>query len=81
MTREKLLKFSLITFAIGLCLSVITYLFFHFVTDGGITMTWQSEAGKPFLTYLVGQLAVLFIFASAVSAISSFVFFGKEREK
>ena len=78
MTKQKLLKFSLITLIIALGLLAISYFFFHFVTDSGITFTWHPEAGKPFVTDMLGQLSVLFIFASSTSAISALVFFDKE---
>ena len=41
MTKKKLLKLSLITLIIGLCVLAIAYFFFHFVTDDGITFTWH----------------------------------------
>ena len=78
MNRQKLFKLSLVTLIIGLSLIVISYLFFHFVTDSGITFTWHPEAGKPFVTDMIGQLAVLFLFASAMSAISALVLFDKD---
>ena len=78
MTKQKLFKLSLITLAIGLGLLAIAYFFFHFVTDSGITLTWHPEAGKPFVTDMIGQLAVLFLFASSMSALSALVFFGKD---
>lgn len=78
MTKQKLFKLSLITLAIGVALLAIAYFFFHFVTDSGITFTWHPEAGKPFVTDMIGQLAVLFLFASSMSALSALVFFGKE---
>ena len=78
MTRQKLFKLSLITLAIGVGLLAIAYFFFHFVTDSGITFTWHPEAGKPFVTDMIGQLAVLFLFASSMSALSAVVFFGKD---
>lgn len=78
MTKQKLFKLSLITLAIGLGLLAIAYFFFHFVTDSGITFTWHPEAGKPFVTDMIGQLAVLFLFASSMSALSAVVFFGKD---
>ena len=81
MTRQKLLKLSLITLIKGVGLLAIAYFFFHFVTDAGITLTWHPEAGKPFITDMIGQLAVLFIFASSMSVISAFVLFEKENEK
>ena len=79
-TTQKLFKLSLITRAIGLGLLAIAYFFFHFVTDSGITFTWHPEAGKPFVTDMIGQLAVLFLFASSMSAISALVFYGKDEK-
>ena len=79
-TKQKLFKLSLITLAIGLGLLAIAYFFFHFVTDSGITFTWHPEAGKPFVTDRIGQLAVLFLFASSMSAISALVFYGKDEK-
>ena len=81
MTKQKLLKLSLITLLIGLGILAIAYFFFHFVTDSGITFTWHPEAGKPFVTDMIGQLAVLFLFTSAISAISALVLFGEENKE
>lgn len=80
MTKKKLLKLSLVTLIIGLFVLVIAYLFFHFVTDEGITLIWHPEAGKPFVTDMLGQLGTLFLFASAMSAISALVFFDEKEE-
>lgn len=77
MTKKKLLKLSLVCLIIGLAVLAIAYFFFHFVTDEGITLTWHPEAGKPFVTDLIGMLGVLFIWSSAMSLISAFIFFGK----
>ena len=76
--KKKLLKLALITLIIGLLLLPINYFFFHFVTDEGITFTWHPEAGKPFVADMIGQLAVLFLFSSAMSLISAYVLFGDE---
>ncbi len=78
MTRKKLFKLSLITLAIGVGLLAVAYFFFHFVTDSGVTFTWHPEAGKPFVTDMIGQLAVLFLFASSMSAISALVLFDEK---
>ncbi len=77
MTKSKLLKLSLACLIIGLAVLAIAYFFFHFVTDEGITLTWHPEAGKPFVTDLIGTLGVLLIWSSAMSLISAFIFFGK----
>ena len=81
MTKKKLLKLSLITLIIGVALLGIAYFFFHFVTDSGITLQWHPEAGKPFVTDMIGQLATLFLFGSAMSAISALVFFDEKADK
>ena len=75
MNKKTLLKFSLILLIVGLCVLAINYFFFHFVTDDGITLTWHPEAGKPFVTDMIGQLGTLFLFGSAVSLIAALVFF------
>ena len=76
--RKKLLKFSLISFLISALVFAVNYFFYHFVTDEGITFTFHEEAGKPFVSDLIGQLGVLFLFSAAVSLILAFVFFEKE---
>jgi len=76
--RKKLLKFSLISFLISALVFAVNYFFYHFVTDEGITFTFHEEAGKPFVSDLIGQLGVLFLFSAAVNLIAAFVFFKKE---
>ena len=80
MTKKSLRKLSLVCLLIGLAILLIAYFFFHFVTDDGITLEWHPEAGKPFVTDLIGQLGVLFIFASAMSFISSVIFFQNKKQ-
>lgn len=77
MTKKNLLRLSLVCLIIGIAVLAIAYFFFHFVTDEGITLVWHPEAGKPFVTDLIGTLGVLFIWSSAMSFISAFIFFGK----
>ncbi len=79
MNKKNLLKLSLITLIIGIAVLAIAYFFFHFVTDEGITLTWHPEAGKPFVTDLIGIFGVLFLWSSAMSLISALVFFKKEK--
>ncbi len=80
MNKKNLLRLSLITLIIGLIVLAIAYFFFHFVTDDGITFTWHPEAGKPFVTDLIGIFGVLFIWSSAMSLISALVFFKDENK-
>lgn len=80
MNKQKLLKLSLYSFIISLILFAITYFVFHFVTDDGITLIWHEEAGKPFVTDLLGQLSVLFLFASSFTLLIYFVVF-RQKDK
>ncbi len=75
LNRHTLFTFALITLAIGLVLLGIAYYFFHFVTDDGLTLVFHEEAGKPFVTMLIGVFAVHFVAASALSALIALIFF------
>ena len=75
--RSKLLKLSMWQGIIAAIVFVINYFFFHFVTDDGITLTWQPEPGKPFVADLIGNLGVLFIFGSVITLLLAFIIFGK----
>ena len=76
--RKKLLKMSLAELIISAVSFVINYFFFHFVTDDGITLVWQPEAGKPFVADLIGIFATLFLFASVISLLSAFILTDKD---
>lgn len=78
MNRRTLLKFALITFVVGVAVLGIAFYTFHFVTDAGLTLTWHEEAGKPFVTELIGDLGVTMIGSSILSLIGAFVFCKKE---
>ena len=73
--RKKLFKLSLCQLAISAFVFIVNYFFFHFVTDSGISLTWQPEAGKPFVADLIGTLGVLFIFGSATSLMLALIVF------
>ena len=78
MNKRSLRKFSLYCLIIGIVIFGISYFMFHFVTDEGITFVFHEETGKPFVTNMVADLGVLFIFSSIVSFMSSFVFFKED---
>ena len=78
--KKRLLKFSLWQAIIAAVVFVINYFFYHFVTDEGITLVWQAEAGKPFVADLIGNLGVLFIFGSIVSLLAAYILCDKKQE-
>ena len=80
MNRNKLFKLSLVCLIIGIVVLAIAYFFFHYVTDDGITLVWHPEAGKPFVTDLIGTLGVLMVWSSAMSFICALIFFPKNKE-
>lgn len=73
--KNKLLKLSFWMIIIAAVIFIFNYFFFHFVTDSGISLTWQPEAGKPFVADLIGTLGVLFIFGSATSLMLALIVF------
>lgn len=69
--RKRLNKLAIVCLIIAIVVFIINYFVFHYVTDAGITLEWQPEAGKPFLADLVGQLGASMVFASIMSALSA----------
>ena len=67
--RKNLYRLSVVCFIIALAVFIINYFVFHYITDDGITFVKQAEAGKPFVTNLIGMLGADMVFASIVSAL------------
>ncbi|MBR2342937.1 MAG: hypothetical protein IKA64_01630 [Clostridia bacterium] len=78
MLKRKFLNLSLVSLIISAVSFIINYFFYHFVTDAGITTTFQSEAGKPFVTLLIGIFATLFLFLCVASLAIAFIFGDKK---
>ena len=76
--RKRLIKLSLLQLLVSVVTFGINYLVYHFVTDEGFTSVWQAEVGKPFVSMLIGVLATLVLFGSAVTAMSAFVIFDRK---
>ena len=81
MNKTSLRKLALISLIIGVIVLAISYFFFHFVTDEGITFVFHEEAVKPFVTNLIANLGVMFVFSSASCFISSFLFFKDDKKE
>ena len=79
--RSKLFRLSLAQLIAAAITFIINYFFYHFVTDSGITTVWQAEAGKPFVSLLIGILATLFLFGAATSALMAFILFDKNKRE
>lgn len=80
-TRKRLFKLGVIFLILALVVFAINYYVFHFVTDDGLTLTWHEEAGKPFVTDLIGQLGTLLTFGSIASFLVGAVVFKKDEKK
>ena len=76
--KKKFLILSLTTLIIGIIFLLLSYFFFHYVTDAGISFVWHPEAGKPFVTQLIADFGLLNIFASMLSFLISIIFFRKK---
>ena len=79
--KKKFLKLALITGIVGIAFLAISFFSFHFITDAGITLIWHEEAGKPYITELFGDFAIMNLVVSFVSLLVSFIFFGKKENK
>lgn len=58
-------KLASMLFVIAAILYAADYFTFHHVTNAGIVREKQAQAGKPFITMLIGFLAINFLFSSA----------------
>lgn len=67
--RKGLYKLSVACLIICIIVFIINYFVFHYVTDDGIAFVWHPEAGKPFVTDLIGILGADMLCASIVSAL------------
>ena len=78
--RKKLLKLSAILLIIAIAVLAISFFFFHFVTDDGITLVWHEEAGTPFVTMLIGVFGAMLTAESLTSLLLALILFKKEEE-
>ena len=76
MSKKKLMKISISSLVCGIVGCVISYLFYHFVSADGIR--WREEAAKPFVSEMLGDLSVLFVFAGLFCLLLSFVIYEKD---
>lgn len=77
--NKKLKTLSSWLLALSALVLIAAYCCFHYLTDGGFTLVWQPEAGKPFVTELLGDLGVLFLFGGIVSRLCARIFYPEER--
>lgn len=73
MKKRNLYKLSIILVIIGVLFLILSYFMFHYLTDTGITTVKQEEAGKPFVTHLVGNFGVLCIFGGLFSFLFGYI--------
>ncbi len=76
--QKKCRALALWCFLIAVLIFVISYLLYHFTLPGGaIALVWQATPGKPFVTELLANLGVLFLFGSIMSLLVGKIFFPK----
>ena len=78
--KQKLNKLSCWCFLLAVVIFGFDYLCFHFLTDSGFTAIWHPEAGKPFVTEMIGILGVLFLFAGIMSLLAGKILFTEKEE-
>lgn len=77
--KNKLKKLSSWCFALAVVLFALSFLLFHFLTDSGFTTVFQQEAGKPFVTEMVADLSILFLFSGILCRMIAKIFCSDEK--
>ena len=77
--RKNLLTLSKRSLTLALVIFVISYMMFHYMTpDLNFTAVFNIEPNKPFITYMMGNLGVLFLFGSIFTRMIANIFYPKE---
>ena len=73
--KQNFKKLSNWSFVLAAVLMAVSFVLFHFLTDSGFTTVFQAEAGKPFVTEMVADLGVLFLFSGILCRMIAGIFF------
>ena len=76
--KQKFKKLSNWCFILAAVLMAVSFVLFHFLTDSGFTTVFQMEAGKPFVTEMVADLGVLFLFSGILCRMIAGIFCHRE---
>lgn len=88
-TRKNLLKLALIFAILCAVFFVLNYFCYHYTDDSNsdkpgegrfFFTSYHEDCRKPFITDLLGQMGICWLFASATCLILAIVFFGVKKE-
>ena len=79
MMKKKFEKLSSWSFMLAVVLLALSFVMFHFLTDSGFTTVFQQEAGKPFVTEMMADLGVLFLFSGILCRMIAKTFYSNEQ--
>ena len=77
--RKNLMTLAVISGIVAVVMEILAYICFHFLGDEGFH-AWQPEAGKPFVTDMIGIFGILMLFACVVFVMIAQVCFPKKKE-
>ena len=77
--KKKFEKLSVRSFVLAAVLLALSFVMFHFLTDSGFTTVFQQEAGKPFVTEMMADLGVLFLFSGILCRMIAKIFYPNEK--
>lgn len=75
--KKKFCILSVFSSVLFVLTSVFTYFLYHYYSAEGFGVIWQEEPFKPFVTFLFGILATLFLFSSILSFLIALIFYKK----
>lgn len=77
--KKKCNTLAIWSFCLALAIFILSYFLYHFTLPGGaITFVWQPTPGKPFVTNMVANLGVLFLFSGIMSLLVGKIFFSEK---
>ena len=72
--NKKFCILSVSSFVLFILISIFTYFLYHYYTPNGFGTVLQTDPTKPFITFLFGILATLFLFSGIISLLIALIF-------
>ncbi|MBE6020979.1 MAG: hypothetical protein E7228_04435 [Clostridiales bacterium] len=80
--KKKCYILALVSFVLAIAIFVFTYFFFHYLgSEGVFTSVFHEEPVKPYVTELLGEFGVMFLFTGTISLLIGKIFFSKKDNK
>lgn len=77
--KKKLKTLSAWSFVLALAIFFLAFIAYHYITpDGSFSAVFREEAGKPFVSFLLANLGVMFLFNSILDLLITKIFYPED---